>query len=219
MTSSGSKDPRTALLDAAERLLVREGYAAISTRAVAGEARVNHGLVHYYFGSVDNLLLETLKRATSGLHERQRAMYAGDEPFIEKWRRAMGYLTGEDQDSGYAKLWMELQAMSWNNPEMREHLAEINAGWREILSDAFAKALSHYGVDTEQYPVEALVALVFTFNEGFQLEQIGGIDAGHDALLQMIDGQLERWEEQARVRTHAQDSDDEGCVDDDDERV
>ena len=215
MTSPGSKDPRTALLDAAERLLIRDGYAAISTRAVAGEAKVNHGLVHYYFGSVDNLLLETLKRATSGLHERQREMYAGDEPFIVKWRRAMGYLRGADLDSGYAKLWMELQAMSWNKPEMREHLAEINAGWREILTDAFGKALAYYGIDTEHYPVEAVVALVFTFNEGFQLEQIGGIDAGHAALLEMIDGQLQRWEEQA-ARRHQRESSEESCGQDDD---
>ena len=39
-----------ALLDAAERLLVSEGYAGISTRRLAQEAGVNHGLVHYYFG-------------------------------------------------------------------------------------------------------------------------------------------------------------------------
>ena len=207
MTSPGSKDPRTALLDAAERLLVRDGYAAISTRVVATEAKVNHGLVHYYFGSVDNLLLETLKRATSGLHERQRAMYDGDEPFIEKWRRAMSYLTGRDKDSGYAKLWMELQAMSWNKPEMREHLAEINEGWREILYDAFGKALEHYGIDTERYPVEAVVALVLTFNEGFQLEQTGGIETGHDALLKMIDDQLVRWEEAANARDQRETAD------------
>ena len=49
-----------AFLDAAERLLVREGAAGISTRQLAREAGQNHGLVHYYFGSVDELLLQTL---------------------------------------------------------------------------------------------------------------------------------------------------------------
>ena len=53
-----------AFLDAAERLLIREGAAGISTRQLAREAGQNHGLVHYYFGSVDELLLQTLERFT-----------------------------------------------------------------------------------------------------------------------------------------------------------
>ena len=79
-----------AFLDAAERLLVREGVAGISTRQLAREAGQNHGLVHYYFGSVDELLLQTLERFTGRVLDRQRAMYAADVPFLEKWRAAPG---------------------------------------------------------------------------------------------------------------------------------
>ena len=53
-----------ALVDAAERLLVSVGHASITTRLVAKEAGVNHGLVHYYFGSMENLLLRVLERFT-----------------------------------------------------------------------------------------------------------------------------------------------------------
>src|SRR2546421_10216194 len=86
-----------ALLDAAERLLVEVGYAGITTRRLAEEAGVNHGLVHYYFGSIENVLVRTLDRFTRRLIERQRAMYAAPEiPFIEKWRTAMRYLVADD---------------------------------------------------------------------------------------------------------------------------
>src|SRR5215813_15451859 len=78
-------------LDAAERLLVREGAAGISTRQLAVEAGQNHGLVHYYFGSVDELLLQALERFSGRVLDRQRAMYGSDAPFIEKWRAAMGF--------------------------------------------------------------------------------------------------------------------------------
>ena len=54
----------TALLDAAERLLVDVGYAGITTRRLAEEAGVNHGLVHYYFGSNENVLVQALERFT-----------------------------------------------------------------------------------------------------------------------------------------------------------
>ncbi|MGH3021621.1 MAG: TetR/AcrR family transcriptional regulator, partial [Gaiellaceae bacterium] len=76
--------PEEALLDAAERLLLSVGHAGITTRRLAEEAKVNHGLVHYYFGSMENLLLRVLERFTERLTARQRAMYADpDLPFVE----------------------------------------------------------------------------------------------------------------------------------------
>src|SRR3954453_24032192 len=96
-----------AFLDAAERLLIEVGHAGITTRRLAGEAGLNQGLVHYYFGSVDEVLLQVLERFTEQLIERQRAMYEAQVPFIEKWRTAMDYLE-EDLAAGYPKVWLEL---------------------------------------------------------------------------------------------------------------
>src|SRR5918996_4031169 len=112
-----------ALLDAAERLLVEVGAAGITTRRVAEEAGTNHGLVHYYFGSVEQLLVRVLERFTEQLIERQRQMYAADTPFIEKWRTAMAYL---EEDRPYQKIWYELQALAWNRPELRDRLARAH---------------------------------------------------------------------------------------------
>ena len=50
-------DPRNALLDAAQRLMLTEGYAAVTSRRVAAEAGVNPGLVYYYFGPMDNIVV------------------------------------------------------------------------------------------------------------------------------------------------------------------
>src|SRR5918993_4371326 len=99
-----------AFLDAAERLLVEVGHAGITTRRLAEEAGANHGLVHYYFGSMENLLVRVLERFTDRLIERQREMYAQEMPFAEKWRQAMRYLA---EDRPYQKGWLELTALSW----------------------------------------------------------------------------------------------------------
>ena len=188
----GRREAATAaLLDAAERLLIESGYDGITTRALAVEAGVNHGLVHYYFGSMEELLLEVLERFTDRLIARQRAMYGADVPFIEKWRTAMGFLEADVQ-AGYPKVWLELQAMAWNHPEMRERLVAVDAEWREVLTEAFASALEEYRLD---FPLEAVVSLVMTFNKGVQLEEISGIDAGHHELLGWIDGWLGSLEE------------------------
>ncbi|MGH2985309.1 MAG: TetR/AcrR family transcriptional regulator [Solirubrobacterales bacterium] len=171
-------------LDAAERLLVETGHAGITTRRLAREAGANHGLVHYYFGSMENLLLRVLERFTERLIARQRAMYAEDLPFVERWRTAMRYL---DADRDYQKVWYELQALAWSRPELRERVARVNAEWRAVLSEAFAEPLERYGLPI---PLEPLVSLVVTFNEGLILERLSGIETGQAELLDWIDGWL-----------------------------
>jgi AcrR family transcriptional regulator len=174
-----------ALLDAAERLLVESGAAGITTRQVAKAAGANHGLVHYYFGSVEQLLVQVLERFTERLIERQRQMYAADTPFIEKWRTAMAYL---EEDRPYQKIWFELQALAWNRPELRQRLARVHAEWRAVLTDAFAPVHEELGL---KLPLEALVSLVYTFNEGIMLDRLSGIENGHGELLGWIDCWLE----------------------------
>jgi AcrR family transcriptional regulator len=178
------------LLDAAERLLVDVGYAGITTRRLAAEAGVNHGLVHYYFGSVENLLVRVLERFTERLIVRQRAMYSADIPFIDKWRTAMRYL---DADREYQKVWCELQALAWNRPELQESVAHVRGEWRQVLTEAFAEARERYGIDM---PLDALVTLVITFNEGIIFERLAGITNGHAELLDWIDGWLEHKEKE-----------------------
>jgi AcrR family transcriptional regulator len=187
--TSAPAAPRTrvataeALLDAAERLLVSIGYSGVTTRVLAEEAGVNAGLVHYYFGSMDNLFLRVLERFTERLIARQREMYGADRPFIDKWRQAMRYL---DADREYQKVWYELQAMAWNRPDLRERVAWVNAQWRQVLTEALAAPREAYGV---AMPLGALVALVMTQNEGLIFERLSGIQTGHAELLEWID----RW--------------------------
>jgi AcrR family transcriptional regulator len=187
--SSARSAAEEALLDAAERLLVDIGYAGITTRRLAEEAGVNHGLVHYYFGSNENLLVRALERFTERLIARQRDLYSADVPFIEKWRTAMRYLLSEDVS--YEKVWLELQALAWNRPDVREHLARVNAEWRAVLTEAFEQP--HRELDIPM-PLDALVSLVMTFNLGIIVERLGGIEAGHRDLLEWIDAFLEERE-------------------------
>jgi AcrR family transcriptional regulator len=176
-----------AFLDAAERLLVEVGHAGITTRRLAAEAGANQGLVHYYFGSIDELLVQVLERFTERLVARQREMYAAEGPFLEKWRTAWRFQE-EDLEAGYSKIWMELQALSWNREDLRPRVARVNAEWRAVLREAYSQAARELGVDDE-LPVDVLVALTMTFGQGLALERLEGIDEGHGPLLDWI----ERW--------------------------
>jgi len=147
---------------------------------------------------MDNLFGRVLERFTDRLIERQRAMYTDpDVPFLEKWRTAMRYL---DADRDYQKIWYELQAMAWSRPALRERVAWVDGQWRAVLMEAFAEPRQRYGIEM---PLEALVALVITFNEGIILERLSGVTAGQKELLNWIDAWLTDCEAAARKEDRA----------------
>ena len=75
---------------------------------------------------------------------------------------------------------------------MRERLAPVDAEWRAVLTDAFARPREELGIDM---PLDALVSLVVTFNFGIMVERLSGITTGHAELLDWIDQFLEeRWQ-------------------------
>jgi AcrR family transcriptional regulator len=192
---AGSRaDTEQRFLDAAERLLVDIGYADITTRKLADEAGANLGLVHYYFGSMQELFLQVLERFTAQLITRQRAMYSAPGPYIEKWREAMRYL---DEDRPYQKIWWELQAMAWNRPEFQPRVARVHKAWCDAMRDAVAEALKRYKLDDDGFSTEAWVTLIVTVNEGIILERLSGIDRGHRELLGAIDKWLAAKEKKA----------------------
>lgn len=178
-----------AFLDAAERLLVRDGAAGISTRQLAAESGQNHGLVHYYFGSIDELMLRALERFTARVLARQRSMYESDLPFLEKWRTAMGFIE-DDLASGYPKVWAEMEALGRNKPELRERLNEVDDHWRTLLRDACAQAIEEYGLEGSGFSAEAWATLVIQFNKGLLTERLLGFDRGHAEMLAAIDAWL-----------------------------
>ena len=138
--------------------------------------------------------MQVLERFTDRILTRQRAMYEDPNvPFIEKWRKAMNYID-VDLEAGYPKIWYELQAMAWNNPQFRARLLHVHEQWDAVLTDAVATAMREYGLDRRRYPPAAISVLVRTFNEGLLLERLNGYDNGHRALLKMIDSMLQRWE-------------------------
>lgn len=59
--------PRDLILDAAERLFARQGYAATTIKQIGADAGVNSALLYYYFADKEALYHEVLGRLISGL--------------------------------------------------------------------------------------------------------------------------------------------------------
>jgi AcrR family transcriptional regulator len=188
-----------ALMDAAEHLLYEVGYAGISTRAVAEAAGLNHGLVHYYFGSMDELLTQTLQRFVDQLADALEALYADPSlTFAEKWRLGARFWIDEPT-SRFPKILLELLAMGWNMPELRTRLTAVHARFRGIFEHYFGQAMLEYGLDESQFPLKVIVAAVTSFQLGLIVEGLSSVTEGHEALLDWIQSWVDSLEGNRRI--------------------
>jgi TetR/AcrR family transcriptional regulator len=192
--SEARQQATTTLLDAAERLLFEVGYAGVTTRRVAEEAGVKHGLVHYYFGSMEELLTQTLERVANRLAERLEEHYANpDLPFAEKWR-IVSQNWIEQPVSRFPKILLELTAMSWNHPELRQRISAVYARFRAIFERYFGEAMREYDLDESQFPLKAVAAASGTFQLGIIVEGLSQFHEGHQDLVTWVQSWLDSLE-------------------------
>ena len=188
-TGAAVQPAKVALLDAAERLLIEVGYAGVTTRRVAEEAGVNHGLVHYYFGSMEELYFQVLERFADRLAVLLRALY--EDPnltFLEKWRAGARFFQ-EQPTAAFPKILLELSAMSWNNPPLQARIMAVHAEFRAVFHEHIGPTLREYGLDEDRCPLPAVIALLTSYQLGSIVERLSGVDAGHAELAAAID----RW--------------------------
>ena len=116
---------------------------------------VKQGLVHYYFGSMEELLTQTLERFVDQLAELLEALYADPNlTFAEKWRLGAQFWVNEPT-SRFPKIMLELLAMGWNMPSLQPRLAEeVHTRFRLIFENYFGQAMRDYGLDEDQFPLK-----------------------------------------------------------------
>src|SRR5437763_14687894 len=119
MTLTKSSETAARILQAAYRRLASDGYARLNMRDVAAEAGVNHALIHYYFGSKDQLVIDVLDEANRRLLERQTQMYTTPGDFAAKWAEARAS-SAEDLAAGVARGQRKLWAASLSYPARRD---------------------------------------------------------------------------------------------------
>lgn len=164
-------DVRKALLEAAKKVLRRDGYSGFSTREVAEQASVPLSQIHYHFGSKTGLVLALFEHQTNELLARQRAMFDDTSiPLSARWDRASDYLD-EDIASGYVRTIQELFAASWSDPEIKKVVLPAQLDWNTLLTEMAERVGAEIGGFGPFSPreVAALVASAFIGGESMIL--------------------------------------------------
>jgi AcrR family transcriptional regulator len=177
---------RKALLDAAEELLISKGAAAITTRKVADQAGVHQALVHYHFGTVEQLLLAVLERVSASVKERARDAYRAQASSPTAWFEEIEAKTTSDFDRGWGKVWLENLTLAANRPAIRKQYVKVATTVRRLHEEHMRSMLEHWNVDTEAFVPAGMVALVDAITSKLILDRLVGVRAGHDELVQIL---------------------------------
>ncbi|MGO9854340.1 MAG: TetR/AcrR family transcriptional regulator [Acidimicrobiales bacterium] len=181
-----SSATRTALLDAAQQVLLEEGYAAATSRRVAARAGLKPQLVHYYFRTMDHLFLALVRRGAEQNLERQAEALASPEPLRALWELS--------SDPAGTALTMEFAALANHRKAIRAELASYGERFRRLQTEALTQIFERYGIDANTYPPAAMIVTMTSLSQVMGMEQLLGMTAGHAETRELIEGFLSRYE-------------------------
>ncbi len=177
---------RGLLLDAAEQLMLEEGYAAVTSRRLASRAGLKPQLVHYYFRTMEDLFLEVFRRrAEEGLRVQAQALQS-TQPLWALWRVGT--------DPAFAGISMEFMALANHRKEMRAEIAYYAERFREEQGKVVTAALQRYGVDRNDVPPVVWTVLMTSLSRMLVLEQAIGMSGGHVETMSLVESYLRRLE-------------------------
>jgi AcrR family transcriptional regulator len=151
------------LLDAAEALMLEEGYAAVTSRRVAAEAGLKPALVHYYFRTMDELFLALHRRRSEHRLQVQAELLASDQPLWALWEFS--------RDSRGTALTMEFVALANHRKTIQAELTASAERFRADQLDALTKILKQYGIRASQCPPIVAVVLISSISRFLVIEE------------------------------------------------
>jgi AcrR family transcriptional regulator len=182
----GAADSRTRarLVDAAEQLLLEEGYAAVTSRRVGTRAGLKPQLVHYYFRTMDDLFLEVFRRrADENLARFARAIEA-DCSLQTLWR-----LNADPRGAAFN---IEFVALANHRKTIRAEIARYAERFRAAQLEALTAALAAENVTAEQLPPIVVLLLMTGLTQVLALEKSLGVTTGHEATIRYVEEAIAR---------------------------
>ena len=178
---------RAVLLDAAETLMLEEGYAAVTSRRVAAAAGLKPQLVHYYFRTMDDLFLALFRRRAEQGLERQDRAFESEQPLWAVWELS--------RDPRGNALTMEFIALANHRKEIRAELAASAERYRSELRQGLEAVFERYGVRAGELPPLVCTVLLTSLSRVLVIEhETLGMTTGHAETLGFVEGLLRRLE-------------------------
>lgn len=171
---------RVKLLDAAERVLGRDGYPAVTSRNVGKEAGVNQKLVFYYFQNMEDLVVATFRRRSEAFLTELEALQNSPSPVRSLW-------TLISDRSG--RLVIEFMAMANRNETLRQEVATYSARANQLINSVLARSLTEGPKTSSTASPEVVNFALASFARNLILEsELGLLDSPGE-----LTATIEKW--------------------------
>ncbi|HEV7943789.1 MAG TPA: TetR/AcrR family transcriptional regulator [Solirubrobacteraceae bacterium] len=152
------------------------GTAGSTFERVSREAGVSRGLLHYYFGTKEKLLVEAVRHDCELRLERLEGQLAGAstaEAFVGLMAQSLEQTVREEPD--FVTLIFELFTLSRRNQDIALEFAALQRRMREHLAGMLATA-QREGVIALHAEPETVAEILFSLADGFSLRMLSEPD-------------------------------------------
>ena len=173
------EEKRLRILGATEDLMLKEGYAAVSSRSIGAAAGMRAPLVHYYFPTLDDLFVALLRYRGGRNIERMAEALASPRPLEAWWRLA--------SDTRGTAILVELLAAANHRPALKAEVGVVAAQVRRLQMEALDELLPQYGLDPDLFPPPLVAAIVQGLAFSAVQDHVAGYDTKADEALAAMD--------------------------------
>jgi len=171
-----SSETRAELIEAAGKLLRKEGCAAVTARRLAEKLGLKRQIVHYYFSTIEHLLVAVIRRDSEEFRERLIRALGSDEPLRVIWELGNNVTATIFEFTALALRRKAIQA------EMRRYIAEL----RRVETVAITRYLELRGIKPTIPPV-AIATLIKGIAHTLAVEKALGVSEGHSEMKAIIE--------------------------------
>lgn len=170
--SAGRADRAERIVEAMRDSVAEVGIAGSTFERVAARAGVSRGLLHYYFGTKERLLVEVIRRDTEARVDTIGEALAKARSVDEAIAAFFAVFANTAmQGQGYAYMVSEIFVASRTNPEIRAALAKLYAEARSTFAEVL-RAKEREGVLRLRYDAEAVLTYLFSAGDGAIIQRI-----------------------------------------------
>ena len=188
---------RDTLLDCVETMMLEEGYASVTYRALAAKAGVTPSLVQYYFPTLDDVFIAAIRRYSERnlAHLNKVLEKRVEDPLRALWEYSWDEATGT--------LMTEFMALGNHRKSIRTEIAAVTESVRKLQLDALT---AKFGEDARPWgdlSLPALQLLLSSLPKFLNLEKGVGVEMAHAELIEAFEGYLDSIEPAAKRKPAA----------------
>jgi AcrR family transcriptional regulator len=170
--TAGAREPETRqrLIDAAVACILEQGFYRASTNAIAERAGLTWGVIQYYFGTRENLMLAVLEHAASRLQDTLSAATVDASTLAARLEQLFDILAayyGQPSFVAFNEVQLNLSHDPRTSERTHENLLRINVPVRNELDRLMGQVLAESGGDDPE-----IRSLIFHVLRGLSISEV-----------------------------------------------